>query len=120
MEPSCISCGKTLGLDQWCCGHFKTIGAHPELRYSEKNTFLQHNHRCNQRLSGDIGGTKKTRGFRAGILERFGEVEGKSILDYCEDPKNHLPKNYTPQELESMRKNLYSQERKMKARINEG
>lgn len=84
LDPECISCGKPLGGDQWCCGHFKTRGAQSNLRYDRRNTYLQHNHRCNMNLSGDIEGTKKTRGYKNGLRERFGDGEGQAIIDYCE------------------------------------
>ena len=84
LEPECISCGKEKGGDSWSCGHFKTVGAQGNLRYDRKNTYLQHNRRCNSGLSGDIAGTKTTRGYLKGIRERFGEEERQSIINYCE------------------------------------
>lgn len=101
IEPECISCGRPLGGDQWCCGHFKTRGAQPGLRYDPKNTYLQHNHRCNMNLSGDIEGTKTTRGYKQGLKERFGEEEGQAIIDYCES--NTAPVKLDWEELEKMR-----------------
>lgn len=82
LEPECISCGKT-NMD-WCCGHFKTVGSQANLRYSDVNTKLQCNKYCNMSLSGNINGNKTTRGYRAGLIERFGYVEGNWIIDYCE------------------------------------
>lgn len=101
LEPTCISCGNPLGNDQWCCGHYKTVGAQSELRFDPKNTYLQHNRRCNQGLSGDIAGTKTTHGYTEGLKIRFGEVEGQKIIDYCNSP--HELKNYTCEELAAMR-----------------
>lgn len=101
LEPECISCGRPIGGDQWCCGHFKTRGAQSGLRYDRKNTFLQHNHRCNMNLSGDISGTKTTRGYKQGLIDRFGEEEGQSIIDYCETHSE--PVKWTWEELEKMR-----------------
>ncbi|MFT0955766.1 recombination protein NinG, partial [Klebsiella pneumoniae] len=41
----CISCGETNPPDlhggQWDCGHFKTVGAYPELRFEERNAHKQ-------------------------------------------------------------------------------
>ena len=105
LEPTCISCGNTLGNDQWCCGHFKTVGAQGGLRYNRLNTFLQHNRRCNKGLSGDIAGTKTTRGYRQGLIDRFGEKEGQEIIDYCE--QNTAPRKWHREELEEMRR-LYN------------
>ncbi len=101
LEPICISCYRPLGNDQWCCGHFKTRGAQAGLRYDRKNSFLQHNVRCNMHLSGDIYGTNKTIGYVAGLLERFGEVEGQAIIDYCET--NTKPVKWEWRQLEEMR-----------------
>lgn len=101
LEPECISCGRPLGGDQWCCGHFKTRGAQSGLRYDPKNTYLQHNHRCNMNLSGDIEGTKTTRGYKQGLKDRFGEDEGQKIIDYCES--NTASVKWSWDELEKMR-----------------
>ena len=98
LEPTCISCGKP-NMD-WCCGHFKTRGAQPELRYDPKNTFLQCNRYCNMALSGNIEGNKNTRGYKQGLIERFGD-EGQEILDYLDSP--HDIKKWTWQELEELR-----------------
>lgn len=101
LEPECISCGKPLGNDQWCAGHFKSRGAQSNLRYDRNNVFLQHNRRCNMMLSGDIAGTKTTRGYKQGLIDRFGEKEGHAIIDYCESHSS--PAKWTWEELEKMR-----------------
>jgi len=96
LEPVCISCQKPLGNDQWCNGHLKTVGSNGRLRYDFKNSYLQHNHNCNKHKSGDIDGYKK------GLLARFGEVESKEIIDYCET--NNSPVKRTWQDIEELRK----------------
>jgi len=103
-EPFCISCGMPRGNDQWCNGHYKTVGGFPELRFDPVNSFLQHNQRCNMRLSGDIEGSKTTMGYKKGLIQRFGQEEGQAILDYCE--KHHEPKRYTCDQLIAMRKQM--------------
>lgn len=100
MEPECISCGKT-HMD-WCCGHFKTRGAQPGLRYDRMNTFLQCNKACNESLSGNIEGTRTSRGYKQGLVDRFGEEEAKRIIDHCET--NTAPAQWEWQELEALRK----------------
>ena len=44
-DRPCISCGETNPPDLhggvWDCGHFKTVGAHPELRFEELNAHRQ-------------------------------------------------------------------------------
>jgi len=94
LEPVCISCGKPKGNDTWSCGHFKSVGSNSALRFDERNTYLQHNWRCNSQKSGDIVN------FRKGILHRFDN--GQEILDYLD---NHEKiKNWTCEELIEMRK----------------
>ena len=102
LVPVCISCGKP-NMD-WCCGHFKSRGAQSGLRYDERNTFLQCNRYCNMGLSGNIEGNKTTRGYKKGLLERFGNEEGQAILDYCES--NTAPVKWTWEDLEKMRSSL--------------
>jgi len=95
LEPVCNSCQKPLGNDQWCNGHLVSVGSNGRLRYDFKNSYLQHNHRCNQNLSGDAVNFKK------GLIARFGEDEGQAIIDYCET--NNKPIKRTWQDLEGLR-----------------
>ena len=95
LEPVCISCQRPLGNDQWCNGHFKSVGANGRLRYDFKNSYLQHNHNCNKSRSGDAVNYEK------GLIERFGEKEGREIISYCEE--NNSPIKRTWQELEELR-----------------
>jgi len=82
IEPYCISCQKT-DMD-WCNGHLKTVGSQGNLRYDRMNTYLQCNWACNMNLSGNIEGNKTSIGYKQGLIFRFGEEEGQTILDYCE------------------------------------
>jgi len=100
MEPECISCGKT-HMD-WCCGHFKTRGAQSGLRYDRNNTFLQCNKRCNEALSGNIEGDKTTRGYKQGLIDRFGQAEADRIMEYCDS--RTAPVKWDWQEMEQWRK----------------
>jgi hypothetical protein len=101
LEPVCISCQKPLGNDQWCNGHFKTVGSNGRLRYDFRNSYLQHNYNCNQQLSGDVEGLKR------GLAIRFGDDEAAEIIDYCET--NNSPIKRTWQELEELRKEFNKQ-----------
>jgi hypothetical protein len=103
IEPTCISCGK-INMD-WCCGHFKTVGAQGILRYDRNNTYLQCNRYCNMGLSGNIAGNKNTRGYKQGLIDRFGKNEAAKIFDYCE--QNNNAKKWEWQELEEMRMNFF-------------
>ena len=82
IEPYCISCQRTK-MD-WSCGHLKTTSAQSAVRYDPMNTFLQCLWRCNKNLSGNINGDKTSIGYKAGLLLRFGDVEGQRIIDYCD------------------------------------
>lgn len=107
-EPECVSCGKT-NMD-FCCGHFKTVGAHGELRYDELNTHLQCNRYCNKGLSGNINGNKTTRGYIQGLIDWYGEDKASQIIDYC---KSKPSKKWTWQELEEMRKGFNAEMRRL-------
>ena len=104
LEPECISCGKK-NMD-WCCGHFKTRGSQGNLRYDEKNSYLQCNRYCNMALSGNINGNKTTRGYITGLFIRFGD-SAQGIIDYCETET--APRKFTGIELEEMRKEFNKQ-----------
>lgn len=99
IEPECISCGKT-NMD-WCCGHFKSVGAQSTLRFNPRNTFLQCNRYCNMGLSANIEGNKTTRGYKQGLRDRFGDTEGGFILAYCEQHTGII--NWTGDMLKEMR-----------------
>jgi hypothetical protein len=107
-DPYCISCGK-INMD-WCCGHFKTVGAQGVLRYDVQNTFLQCNKYCNMSLSGNIDGNSSTMGYKKGLYHRFGPNASK-IIEYCETT-NHV-KKWEWQELESLREHLNKLARNM-------
>lgn len=137
IKPYCISCLNELGGDQWCCGHFKTRKARPELSFDRMNTFLQHNKRCNMELSGDITGTEKpiyadevnddgyreiighevdTVGYIEGLKYRFGEKKGNEIIDYCES--HHESKKYTDDEIQALKKEWNKKIRELKKQLN--
>lgn len=52
-------------------------------------------------LPGDISGTKTTRGYKQGLIDRFGKDEGQAIIDYCETHSG--PVKWSWGELEKMR-----------------
>jgi len=113
LEPECISCGKK-NMD-WCCGHFKTVGAHSELRFDKINTYLQCNRYCNKGLSGNINGNKTTRGYLQGLTDRFGDDKAKEIIDYCESYKP--PLNLTGEELKRLRSEFSKRIRELEKQL---
>jgi len=64
----CISCGKPLGTqpNTYDCGHYRSIGSAPHLRFAEDNAHGQCKY-CNNHLSGNHVA------YRQGLLERLGE-----------------------------------------------
>lgn len=115
LEPTCISCGKPKGGDIWACGHFKTVGSQGSLRFDPKNTYLQHNKRCNMDLSGDIYGTNTTHGYLQGLRNRFGIDEGNAIIEYCE--KNTKSVKWIASELKSKRAEWAAEIRKLEKEL---
>lgn len=110
LEPTCISCNKP-SMD-WCCGHFKTRGAQPALRYDRKNTYLQCNTYCNKHLSGNIEGNKNTRGLKQGLRDRFGEDAAAEIIEYCDT--NTESKDWSWRDLEALREGFSKRIRQLK------
>lgn len=115
IEPYCISCGNTLGGDEWACGHFRSVGSNSALRYDPVNTYLQHNRRCNQALSGDINGTSTTKGYKQGLIDRFGADLALWITDYCEIHND--PVKWDWQKMEAMRKEWNAEIRQLKKEL---
>jgi len=76
----CISSGRTTG--QMHAGHYKSIGACPELRFDERNCNKQ-SMKDNSWLSGNIVG------YRKGLIDKYGE----EVVEFLEGP--HEPRKYT-------------------------
>jgi hypothetical protein len=112
-RPQCISCERE-NMD-WCAGHFKSRGAQSNLRYDPKNVFLQCNRHCNQALSANISGTKTTRGYLQGLVDRFGDEEAQQIIDHCET--NTAPYKWDWQELEQWRKEWRAEIRELEKEL---
>ncbi len=91
----------------WCCGHYKTVGAQGRLRFDEKNTYLQCNKYCNMSLSGNISGNKNTHGYTQGLILRFGAEAAEGLIDYCE--VNTAVKKWKGEELQSLRRDFNEQ-----------
>lgn len=116
IEPYCISCQHER-MD-WSCGHYKTVGHQGNLRYDRMNTFLQCSYACNKNLSGNINGNKKSIGYKAGLLLRFGNDEGQIIIDYC-DTHTEI-KKWTWQELKELRAECAANIRQLEHELRSG
>ena len=83
----CISSGRMTG--QRHAGHYKSIGAFPELRFNEYNVNVQ-SAKDNAWLSGNI------EGYRKGLIEKYGQ----EIVEYLEGP--HLPQKLDLDEIKAI------------------
>ena len=65
-ELGCVSCDKPKDWGgQWHAGHYKTVGARPDLRFNEKNCHKQCSV-CNNHLSGNLAA------YRIELINRIG------------------------------------------------
>lgn len=87
-EP-CISCGR-YHTGQNHAGHYRTVGAHPELRFNELNCHLQCSV-CNNHKSGNIVE------YRINLLKKIGVKN----LDWLEG--HHEPKKYSIEEIKQIK-----------------
>lgn len=97
----CISCGETNPADlhggQWDCGHFKTVGAHPELRFEELNAHRQCKS-CNAGSSKYAAkGATVAQQYEANLIVRIGQ----EAVDWLNGP--HAAKNYRRDDFISIR-----------------
>ena len=76
----CISCQR-YHQGQYHCGHYLTVGAHPNLRYDENNTNKQCAP-CNNHLSGNIIN------YRINLINKIG-VEAVESLESDNTPKHY-------------------------------
>ena len=90
----CISCGSLDDNLRYDAGHYRTVGAHPELRFDEDNCHRQCHYNCNIMRSGNIVD------YRIGLVGRIGAKR----LERLEG--NHGAQNYTLTEIIEI-KDLY-------------
>ena len=96
----CISCGRQ-HQGQYHAGHYRTVGANPELRFEELNCHKQCAP-CNNHKSGNIVE------YRINLVQRIGQ----DALDWLEGP--HEPKKYTIDELKDIAKRYRQKARELK------
>lgn len=98
----CISCGRPLGEGAvgggYDCGHFRSTGSAPHLRFDERNAAGQCKH-CNRYLSGNAVA------YRQGLVARIG-LEAVEALE-----SDNAVRKWTREELIAIR-DLYRKKRK--------
>ena len=85
----CISCGRYHN-GQYHAGHYRSVGACPELRFNEDNTHKQCS-ACNNHLSGNI------LEYRLGLIEKIG-LERVEFLER----KDHPPLKLSVEEIKDL------------------
>lgn len=114
-DQPCISCGITNPPDlhggQWDCGHFKTVGGFPELRFVECNAFRQCKS-CNAG-SAKYGAKAATveKMYRASLAEKFGQ----ELVDWLDGP--HEMTNYRRDDFIRIRDEYRAKARELKKKL---
>ncbi len=88
----CISCGTTDQNLRYDAGHYRTTGAHPELRFNEDNCHRQCHYNCNIKRSGNIAD------YRINMVKRIGAKRVYQIEGI------HKPNHYTIDEIIAIKK----------------
>ena len=103
----CISCGKpdTGEANSTDCGHFRSVGSAPHLRFTEHNAAGQCK-KCNLFLSGNAVE------YRKGLIERIG-IRYVEILE-----ADYALRKYTKEGLVEIAKHYNAETKKLKAACN--
>lgn len=99
----CISCDTTADV-QYCAGHYRTVGACPELRFEPLNVHRQCNRNCNMGRSGNIVE------YRIRLVKKI----GAEAVAWLEGP--HEPKKYTIEDLQQIKAKYRALTRELKGR----
>lgn len=104
----CISCGRSEETIRkqdvggtWDCGHYRSVGACPELRFESLNAHRQCK-KCNSRKSGNVVE------YRIRLIKRIGQES----VDWLEGP--HEPKKYTVEDLRALKAYFNEQARRIR------
>ena len=103
----CISCGRLHEVEQqavggtWDCGHYRSVGANPELRFEPLNAHRQCK-QCNRDMSGNAVN------YRLGLIERLGEAK----VAWLEGP--HPARKYTIDDLKAIKARYRALTRELK------
>ncbi|MGL5156261.1 MAG: recombination protein NinG [Aeromonas veronii] len=104
-EP-CISCGSPYR-DDWQAGHYRTVGANPELRFDPDNCHKQCGV-CNERLDGNVAE------YRRNLIGRI----GMDRVELLEGP--HKACHYTRDEIEDLISHYRAERRRLQTERERG
>lgn len=106
----CISCGKTevtssgyRGACGWDAGHYRSVGANPELRFEPLNCHKQCSRPCNKDLSGN------SVNYRRGLIDKIGIEK----VEWIEGP--HEKKYYRVEDLKEITKHFKALTKQLRA-----
>lgn len=117
LQP-CISCGKPASDEPntWDCGHFRTVGAAPELRFNQLNAHRQCKS-CNGghfRKSQFVVSEDRKESIRSAYRENLIRRIGLENVEWLEGP--HEPVKYTKDDLIQIRIKFAEKLKTLKAR----
>jgi hypothetical protein len=106
-DKPCIDCGQWQQRDsltggEWDCGHYRSVGSSPALRFEPLNAARQLK-QCNRQMSG------RAVDYRIGLIARIG-IER---VEWLEGP--HEPKKFTIPELQAMIKEFRAKKKQLEA-----
>jgi hypothetical protein len=110
----CISCGrhgweiddKYVG-GKWDCGHFKSVGAMPSLRFEPCNAYRQ----CKSCNAGSAKYAAKGNTVAQQYETRLSDRMGQHVVDWLKGP--HEAKHYTCEQLMAMRSEYKAETRRL-------
>jgi len=106
----CICCGQPLGMGDvggaYDCGHYRSVGSAPHLRYDERNAHAQRK-QCNRWGSG------RAVDYRLGLIARIGLVAVEAL-----EAENRV-KKWTRDELIAVRDTYRAKLKEMKGRADD-
>ena len=99
----CISCGAPLSTEpnSHDCGHFRSVGSSPHMRFVEDNAHSQCR-KCNNWLSGNV------LAYRKGLIERIGLERVEQI------ESDQTVRKYTKEGLQEIAKHYNAETRRLK------
>lgn len=99
-DRPCISCGRHHE-GQYHAGHYRSVGANPELRFEPLNVWKQCAP-CNTHLSGNLVN------YRISLLQEIGAAK----VEWLEGP--HEPRKYTVEEIKTIKAEYRAKTRELK------
>ena len=122
-DEVCRSCGRTNAEVEptdgwkpggaWDCGHYLSVGSHPELRFEEKNAYKQ----CKSCNGGSGKYARKSHTVAMEYRARLIEYRGLELVEWLEGP--HEAKNYIHDELREIKAKYRKKWRELERQQNE-